>query len=215
MPPVQPEQRLKYVVSLRKSRGIGTEDERPYIGLEQIEAGKGRLIRNRDDMAIDSLEPVVGGQGESLSNTFEVGDVLFGKLRPYLAKVWVAEFRGRCTTELLVMEPRTIQARFLRYICLSRDFIDAVDASTFGSKMPRADWDFIGNVRVPLPETGEQNAIADYLDRETARLDALSQAKERVLGFPRGATHLPEPLGILSRGTWATGPFPALRFEKR
>jgi type I restriction enzyme S subunit len=182
MPPVEQVKRLKYVVSLRRSRVDGSEDGRPYVGLEHIEAGTGRLIRNGSEAQGELLEPV-GGAEESLSNTFEIGDVLFGKLRPYLAKVWVAEFAGRCTTELLVMEPRSIQARFLRYICLSRDFIDAVDASTFGSKMPRADWDSIGNVPVPLPGKVAQAAIADYLDRETERLDALVKAKERMLGL--------------------------------
>ena len=111
------------------------------------------------------------------------GDVLFGKLRPYLAKVWVAEFPGRSTTEFLVMHPVEVEPRFLRYVCLWRAFVDAVDASTFGSKMPRADWNFIGNMSVPVPEWHKQRAIADYLDRETARLDALVAAKERVLGL--------------------------------
>jgi type I restriction enzyme S subunit len=64
---------------------------------------------------------------------------------------------------------------------LSRDFIDAVDASTFGSKMPRADWDFIGNMPIPMPNQTRQRAIADYLDRETAQLDALVAAKEELL----------------------------------
>jgi type I restriction enzyme S subunit len=81
------------------------------------------------------------------------------------------------------MQPADFEARFLRYVCLSRDFVDAVDASTFGSKMPRADWDFIGNMPVPLPSTETQRAIADYLDRETARIDALVAAKERLLGL--------------------------------
>jgi type I restriction enzyme S subunit len=120
---------------------------------------------------------------ESLSNTFEPGDVLFGKLRPYLAKAWIAEFAGRCSTELLVMHPMDLDARFLLYVCLSRDFVDAVDASTFGSKMPRADWDFIGNMPVPLPKLQRQREVADYLDRETARLDGLVAAKGRVLGL--------------------------------
>jgi type I restriction enzyme S subunit len=177
--PVQPTKRLKYVVSLRRTRVDGTADGRPYIGLEQIEAGTGRLVRSGSEIEEKFAEPVVAG--ESLSTTFEIGDVLFGKLRPYLAKAWIAEFPGRCTTELLVMEPRAVQARFLRYICLSRNFIDAIDASTFGSKMPRADWDFIGNMPVPLPGTVTQTSIAKYLDRETERLDALVGAKERLL----------------------------------
>jgi type I restriction enzyme S subunit len=118
-----------------------------------------------------------------LSSTFEPGDVLFGKLRPYLAKAWLADHPGRCTTELLVMNPIEVEGRFLRYVLLWNAFVDAVDASTYGSKMPRADWDFIGNVPVPLPDRKDQQAIADYLDRETARLDALIAAKERLLGL--------------------------------
>jgi len=173
--------RLKYVVALRRSRVEGAEDDRPYIGLENIESSTGRLIG--DPGATEQSAPSSTGEGESLSNTFESGDVLFGKLRPYLAKAWVAEFPGRCTTELLVMQPVETEPRFLRYVCLSRDFIDAVDASTFGSKMPRADWDFIGNMAVPVPRIPQQRAIANYLDRETARLDALVAAKERVLGL--------------------------------
>ena len=81
------------------------------------------------------------------------------------------------------MKPVEVEPRFLGYVCLSRDFIDRVDASTFGSKMPRADWDFVGNMPVPVPEAFQQRAIADYLDRETARLDALVAAKERVLAL--------------------------------
>lgn len=176
---VWPSKRLKYAVSLRRTRVSGADDERPYVGLEQIESGTGRLVPTAAVMESGITTPTAGG--ESLSNTFEPGDVLFGKLRPYLAKAWVAEFAGRCTTELVVMQPTDFDARFLCYICISRDFVDAVDASTFGSKMPRADWDFIGNMPVPLPTLRCQRVIADYLDRETARLDGLVAAKERVL----------------------------------
>ncbi|MGH7963727.1 MAG: restriction endonuclease subunit S [Candidatus Binatia bacterium] len=176
---VWPKKRLKYAVSLRRTRVDGTDEERPYVGLEQIASGTGRLVATAS--AAESARATPTAAGESLSNTFEPGDVLFGKLRPYLAKAWIAEFAGRCTTELVVMQPTDFDARFLCYVCLSRDFVDAVDASTFGSKMPRADWDFIGNMPVPLPTLRCQRAIADYLDRETARLDGLVAAKERVL----------------------------------
>lgn len=176
-----PRKRLKYVVSLRRSRVDGGEDERPYLGLENIESWTGKLVStpSEDDDAPSSP----GMEGTSLSNTFEPEDVLFGKLRPYLAKAWVADFPGRSTTELLVMQPVHVDPRYLLYVCLWRDFIDTVDASTFGSKMPRADWGFIGNMTVPIPPLAQQRAIADYLDRETARIDGLIVAKERVLGL--------------------------------
>ena len=175
-----PMKRLKHVVRLRRLRTSLAEDgAQPYVGLENIQPGTGRLL---DDMtAEDSLALPGTDLGTSLSTGFERGDVLFGKLRPYLTKAWMADFRGRCTTESLVMEPFAIDARFLRNICLSPWFVSAVDASTFGSKMPRAEWDFIGNLPVPLPNPGRQTAISDYLDRETARLDALVAAHERLL----------------------------------
>lgn len=176
-----PAKRLKYVVSLRRSRVDGSEDGRPYIGLENIESWTGKRLGVSAAVSGESSAETV--EGTSLSNTFEPGDVLFGKLRPYLAKAWVAEFPGRSTTELLVMQPVEAESRFLRYVCLWRDFVDTVDASTFGSKMPRADWDFIGNMPIPVPDWPTQRAIADYLDRETARIDALIVAKERLLGL--------------------------------
>ena len=174
-----PTKRLKYVVSLRRSRVDGRWDDRPYIGLENIESWTGKRLG--DPVAASEQPPAATVEGTSLSNTFEPGDVLYGKLRPYLAKAWVAEFPGRSTTEFLVMQPVEVESRFLRYLCLWRDFVDAVDASTFGSKMPRADWDFIGNMPVPVPDWPTQQAIADYLHRETARIDALIAAKERLL----------------------------------
>jgi len=66
---------------------------------------------------------------------------------------------------------------------LSPEFVYEVDSSTFGAKMPRANWDFIGNMKVPVPELEIQCRIADYLDRETARIDALVAEKEKMLAL--------------------------------
>lgn len=178
---VWPTKHLKYGVQLRRSRVESEDDDRPYIGLENIESGTGRLLATEPGSSDNDGTSTISSEG--LSNTFETGDVLFGKLRPYLAKAWIAEFSGRCTTELLVMKPVDFEARFLRYILLSRDFVDAVDASTFGSKMPRADWDFIGSMPVPFPSISKQRGIANYLDREISRIDSLLTANEQLLGL--------------------------------
>ena len=174
-----PRKRLKHVVSLRKSRVDGPGGRRPYVGMENIESWTGRLLPGVLTTDANGSPPPAGAA--SLSNTFETGDVLFGKLRPYLAKAWVAEFAGRCSTELLAMKPLGVLPGFLRYLCLWPAFVDEVDASTFGSKMPRADWDAIGNVAVPAPAVGKQRAICDFLDRETARLDVLVAENRRLL----------------------------------
>ena len=174
-----PTKRLKHVVALRRLRSVADARTGPYVGLEDIQPGTGRLVK--DVTVHDRFTSPADEQDMRLSTGFERGDVLFGKLRPYLAKAWLAEFPGRCTTEALVMEPVEIEPRFLRSVCLSPWFVGAVDASTFGSKMPRAEWDFIGNIPVPLPNLKMQNAIADYVGQETVRLDTLIAAKERLL----------------------------------
>ena len=174
-----PKVRLKYNVQLRRVRVEGVDDDRPYLGLEHIEPGTGRLMNSAFDTA--NPEDISSTAGESLCNTFEPGDVLFGKLRPYLTKAWIANFPGRCTTEFLVMQPLNFDPRLLHYICLSPEFVDRVNASTFGSKMPRADWDCIGNMPIPIPELHKQSSIADYLDKEIGKLDAMLAAKHRLL----------------------------------
>lgn len=170
--------RLKRAVILSKAR----TDERPndlrYIGLENIESWTGRLL--------GSVDKEIGeedvAESSSVVNYFEPGDVLFGKLRPYLAKAHLVTEHSVGTTELLALKTKqNLHGRFLLYVLLSPGFIGLVNSSTFGSKMPRADWEFIGNVFIPRPSLAEQQAIADLLDRETAQLDNLIAEKERLL----------------------------------
>lgn len=184
--------------------GIGRSG--PYVGLENIESRTGKFLASALTTDGDARRPPPLGAAP-LSNTFERDDVLFGKLRPYLAKAWVAEFSGRCSTELLVMEPAEIAPGFLRYVCLWSEFVDTVDASTFGSKMPRADWNFIGNVAVPVPERSRQQAICEYLDRETARLDALVAEHRWLLDL------LDEKRGALVTGAVVRGLNPTVSFR--
>ena len=154
--------RLKYGVILKSKRVSGRETNLPYIGLENIESWTGKLIQSEEPMISD-------GQ----STLFDPGDVLFGKLRPYLAKVIQAQASGICSSELLVLRPVDITPDFLVNYILNRDFIQTVDASTYGTKMPRANWEFIGNLPILVPPLSEQHAIAAFLDRETTQVDAL------------------------------------------
>lgn len=135
-----------------------------YIGLEHIESGTGKFISSIDGTQTES---------ESTVSHFRVGDVLFGKLRPYLAKAVIAYGDGVCTTELLVLRPHSMDSGYLLRCLLLDGFIKTVDASTFGAKMPRAEWTFISNLLLPEPPVAEQQAIAAYLDHETTRIDKL------------------------------------------
>ena len=82
----------------------------------------------------------------------------------------------RCHRERLSPE-------FLGLLLRSKQVIDAVDASTFGAKMPRANWDFIGNMLCPVPPLDEQAAIARYLDDADQRIRAYVNAKERLIAL--------------------------------
>lgn len=164
-----PIKRLKFLTDLINNKVSVEESSLPYLGLEHIESWTGRKINGEIS------------NSEGLASSFVVGDVLFGKLRPYLAKVHLAQQDGLISAEALVVRSKDeLHAEFLKYYMLSRDFINIVDSSTYGSKMPRASWDFIGNLPVLLPEVHEQKAIAHFLNFKTAQIEALI-AKKRAL----------------------------------
>lgn len=166
-----PEYRLKHLVRPVVDKATSPNSEGPYVGLEAIRSWTGEIDPDKNEET-----------GESLGNRFRGGDVLFGKLRPYLAKASAPDFSGHCSGEALVLRPSSrIDTRFLRYRMVEVGTIDAVNASTYGAKMPRASWDFIGNLRFETPDRETQKAIADFLDRETARIDELIEKKQRFL----------------------------------
>ena len=171
-------EKVKFQARLRGDKAVGANGVR-YVGMEHVLPKVGKF------------NPMVEGtqeEAESTVNVFFKGDVLFGKLRPYLAKCVVADTDGVCSSEFLVLSPSDeVVPAYLNATMLMQEFIDAVDASTYGAKMPRADWGFIGQQRLPLPPPGEQQAIADYLDTETARIDTLVQEKEELIGLLKEA----------------------------
>ena len=160
--------RLKFCAKLVNQKIDGRASELPYFGLEHVESWTGKQVALNGEMTSDAQ-----------CSRFRPGDVLFGKLRPYLAKALRAFEHGICTGELIVLRPVSLTQDFLFYCMLTPDFITVVDSSTYGAKMPRASWDFMGNLPMPVPSEGQQDAIAAFLDRETARIDALIEKKQR------------------------------------
>jgi type I restriction enzyme S subunit len=163
--------RVKYAAPISTTKLDEKPLNAPYIGLENIESKTGRLLL---DTPIENVDSAVG--------VFEKGNVLFGKLRPYLAKVACVEFPGVCTTELLVLQPAAfVSAKFLYYRLLSDDFIQLVNSMTYGTKMPRASGEQIGNLPIQLPSILEQRTIVAFLDRETSKLNTLIARKKRLI----------------------------------
>jgi type I restriction enzyme, S subunit len=159
---------LKFWVKLRNEKVSNTSQFDFRIALENIEKETGKLILGN-------------GSFEGVGNTFKVGDILFNKLRPYLAKVYEADKEGVAVGELLVLEPLNCVGSFLKYRLLSKDFIDIVDSSTYGAKMPRANWNFIGNINLPYPPYLEQSSIALFLDKKTSEIDQLIASKAELI----------------------------------
>ena len=126
-------------------------------------------------------------QFDSQVREFQADDVLFGKLRPYLAKVARPDRDGVCVGEFLVLRPNggMLQPSYLEQLIRSKPFIDAVNASTYGAKMPRANWEFIGNMRCPVPLLAEQAAIVRHLDKATADIDAAIGNAQRQIDLLR------------------------------
>ena len=98
--------RLKYVAELEGEK-IESGSKHKYVGMENIGSWNGKYLTKEDT------------KPEGLSSSFLEGDVLFGKLRPYLAKSWLAEFSGICSSEFLVLRSRKFCPKFLNYYTLN------------------------------------------------------------------------------------------------
>jgi type I restriction enzyme S subunit len=160
--------RLKYALNLSNEKVSSIDSDLPYVGMENIETKSGRYIESKSEV-------------EGLANIFKIGNILFGKLRPYLAKVHLAEFDGICSTEFLVYQ--SFYPNYFSKLLLSDRFIRVVNASTYGAKMPRASSDFVGNLRIPLPPLPTQTAIATFLDDKCAKIDRAIAQKEQLIAL--------------------------------
>lgn len=163
--------RFKDVALLRNERSGEASEVEDYLELEDLESGTGCILNRRNTMEVVSDVTV-----------FRKGDVLFGKLRPYLEKYYVAEFDGKCTGEILAFKPERIESRFLFYCVASPWFIERCNLLAYGTKMPRVNWPTqLAQFNLPLPPLAEQQRIAAYLDASCAAIDAAVATKRHQL----------------------------------
>jgi type I restriction enzyme S subunit len=156
-----------------------------YVGLEHVASG--RFTRIGEGRASDV---------QSAKYAFEPGDVLYGKLRPYLDKAVLANDTGICTTELLVLRPKEdVDPRFLVGIVHAPTFVRHALSGTTGVQHPRTSWNHIADFELPKFGPDERAKIAnlvwdvhDAITANEAALDAsaeLKRAATRTL-FTRG-----------------------------
>ncbi len=127
--------------------------ELPYLGLEHIESDTGRILCSE----AEALAVKVRG----LSFCFGPQHVLYGKLRPYLNKVALPSFEGRCSTELVPLLPALgVSREFLASYLRLPYVVNAAVATSKGARMPRTDMDLLMAMEVPIPYKECQRAFA-------------------------------------------------------
>lgn len=141
------------------------------LELEDIEKDTGRII-NRSK--VGDRNPT------STKSEFQTGDVLYGKLRPYLNKVIVADFPGFSTTEIVAIRCRVDSCPYYTAIALRRpDFVKYVTLAGKGTKMPRLRSEEALNAIYPLPPIAEQYRIVAKVNELMALCDELESAQAK------------------------------------
>ena len=130
-----------------------------YVGLENIRSG-GDLV---------DVAPVARGDLASTKFRFTQRQVLYGKLRPYLAKVARPHFDGICSTDILPILPgERLDRDYLTHFLLRPESVSWAASHSTGANLPRLSPTSLALMRVPLPPVEEQRRIADLLDRAEA-----------------------------------------------
>ena len=170
--------RLGEIASIRNHKVLPSNvpPDTPCVELDHIEQGKGRL-----------LECSTAQHSTSSKYRFLSGDVLFGRLRSYLRKFWLADRDGICTTEIwpLSTDPQQSDSGFLHAIVQCEQFIEVASIS-YGTHMPRADWGVIQNFEIRLPQVQEQRAIAAILSDMDAEIAALERRRDKTRAIKQG-----------------------------
>ena len=161
------EQRKFEEIAVRSSV-ICSDDTLPRVEYEDIVSGAGRL--NKDIYAKQSSKSGIA---------FHQGDVLYGKLRPYLQNWLLPTFDGLAVGDFWVLQPQNADSSFLYRLIQSRQFDEVANQST-GTKMPRADWKLVSKTVFSIPSNiSEQAAIGTYF----TALDSLTDSNLNHTGI--------------------------------
>ena len=183
------EQRKFEEIAVRSSV-ICSDDTLPRVEYEDIVSGAGRL--NKDIYAKQSSKSGIA---------FHQGDVLYGKLRPYLQNWLLPTFDGLAVGDFWVLQPQNADSSFLYRLIQSRQFDEVANQST-GTKMPRADWKLVSKTVFSIPSNiSEQAAIGTYftaldslITLHQRKFEKLTNVKKSMLEkmFPQNGSSYPE-----------------------
>lgn len=172
---------LRYVCQLNPSvdfSGFGEDDELTFLPMDRVKSGY--FLSNTDKFS----------KYASSYNAFEEGDIVLAKVTPCFENGNIAVAhnleggKGFGSSELFVIRPKKVNRKFLFYYFQSSAFKQEGEASMTGAGgLKRVSPDLLRQHHLPCPDGETQRLIADYLDRETARIDALVAEKEKMLAL--------------------------------
>lgn len=174
--------KLKEVVKSAKTTTTDIKETDVYIGLENITSNTGEYIQTSSKQSISS------------ANIFKKGQILFPKLRPYLNKVYLAEFDGICSTEFHVFESEKFNNEFLAIYLRSDLIVNQTKHLMTGNTLPRLQTEDISNLPVPVLPSEIQNQIVElYQTAYTSKQQKEAEAKALLESID---TYLLGELGI-------------------
>lgn len=162
----------------------------PGVEFEDIASGEGCFNKN-----------IYQKECHKYGKLFYEGDILFGKLRPYLKNIILADFNGVAIGDFWVLRSKGLDEKYLYTLVNSESFLKVANISS-GSKMPRADWNLVSTTKFVVPSAkDEQKAIGKYftsldsqISASTSRLTSLKQMKAASLQamFPQKGETVPK-----------------------
>ena len=168
---------LSEVADQRTEKAAPTAvDTRPYVALEHLASGNPALLGWSE-----------AGTAASAKTVFRTGDVLFGKLRPYLRKAAAVPFDGLCSTDILALFGRsTLDTRYLAQLAQWHPLQQHAVSTSAGTKMPRTSWTQLGGFAFWLPPLPEQHKIAAILSSVDHAIEKAQAVIDQVQVVKRG-----------------------------
>ena len=163
-----------------------------YIGLENIESNTGQIVGN--------IETEIS-EIKSLKTEFKKGDILFGKLRPNLNKVWLADRNGICSTDIFVLRKKAenILPQIYALVLRDEDFNEQVLNGIKGAQLPRVGFTYFSNIKIPLLPLEVQKEIVSEIENKQ---NAINHAREIIKNLERERQYFGEELKKLKDVKW-------------
>lgn len=171
--------KIKYLTKIITSN---SNESKHFIGLENVESNTGKTLSKIEDLPEKN-------DGIDVNKNM----IIFGKLRPYLAKVYEVEKDSKCSSEFLVLEClNDLNSKFMKFLMLSPTFVHLVNESTYGAKMPRANTDFITSIKIKKILLQEQIQLVIeakiffekhnlFIKNTQSQIDNLKQLKQSLI----------------------------------